>query len=362
MKNILAILFGLFLAFCLMEVVLRIYNPFEFRVKGDNIVLTKNKKAVIENTEIPGLDSTIIHQKNKLGFRGEDPPGNLEDFTSIVTVGGSTTECYYVGEGKAWPAQLNKKLQSRFDNIWLNNAGLDGHSTFGHRILIESYLKDLRPTYILFLVGINDVGRTDLGSYDQNLSRRDKPSSKLKSIFVSFAEISETASMALNIYRSLKARRHALFHKLIELQKLPQMTLSDEQRQRVLSSHGPTLDAYASRLTNLAELCKKNGISPIFVTQPALYGNSVDSETGVDLSLMQVDEEHNGALKWEILERYNDITRAVASKTNTLLIDLSRMMPKDSRYYYDFVHFNNEGCSRVATIIESVLSEKLLSE
>ena len=40
-------------------------------------------------------------------------------------------------DSKTWTDVLSKNLDSAFDNLWMNNAGIDGHSTFGHIILIR---------------------------------------------------------------------------------------------------------------------------------------------------------------------------------------------------------------------------------
>lgn len=37
------------------------------------------------------------------------------------------------------------------------------------------------------------------------------------------------------------------------------------------------------------------------------------------------------------------------------MIDLAREMPKSTRYYYDLLHFTNEGAEKVAEIIHEKL-------
>ena len=46
--------------------------------------------------------------------------------------------------------------------MWVNNAGLDGATTYRHLILMEDYVAQLRPKVVLFLIGINDVGAGNL--------------------------------------------------------------------------------------------------------------------------------------------------------------------------------------------------------
>jgi len=51
-------------------------------------------------------------------------------------------------------------------DIWINNAGLDGHSTAGHLVLMREYIALMKPDVVIFLIGLNDVGRTDLNQFE----------------------------------------------------------------------------------------------------------------------------------------------------------------------------------------------------
>jgi hypothetical protein len=79
-KNLFLTVLGLIVALLMVEILLHFYNPFQFRVKGFSIVLPANKKIIINNDTMPKLDKTIIHTKNTLGFRGEEPQ---KDFVTV---------------------------------------------------------------------------------------------------------------------------------------------------------------------------------------------------------------------------------------------------------------------------------------
>ena len=54
--------------------ILRVYNPLGFRIKGDKIILPINKKEIIHHEHGLGkLDRVVVHQSNSLGFRGLSP-------------------------------------------------------------------------------------------------------------------------------------------------------------------------------------------------------------------------------------------------------------------------------------------------
>src|ERR1700761_3870697 len=82
--------------FLLLELALRIYNPFHLRLKGDKILLPVNERLTITNHINPKLDPVIVNTRNHLGFRGPDTPAGMREALSIITIGGSTTECHFL--------------------------------------------------------------------------------------------------------------------------------------------------------------------------------------------------------------------------------------------------------------------------
>jgi hypothetical protein len=114
------------------------------------------------------------------------------------------------------------------------------------------------------------------------------------------------------------------------------------------------LDAYKTRLERLIYISKFNEIEPIFITQPALYGNAIDDTTNVDLGKIKIGDT-DGDFHWKRLELLNDVTRRVGEIENLLVIDLAKEMPKNSKYYYDFLHFTNYGAEKVAEILYNKL-------
>ena len=156
-KNLKAVCFGIFLGLLLCEIILRIYNPFPFALKRGKLVLPSSIKTEYQNKWISKLDPVIYFSKNSLGFRGPEPGGDISKLNSVITVGGSTTECRFLSDSLTWPAQLAINLKDSVPGLWVNNAGLDGHSTFGHLLLVKDYLIKLKPRFVIFLTGINDV-------------------------------------------------------------------------------------------------------------------------------------------------------------------------------------------------------------
>jgi lysophospholipase L1-like esterase len=52
-----------------------------------------------------------------------------------------------------------------------------------------------------------------------------------------------------------------------------------------------------------------------------------------------------------MLTAYNQRLQLVAKQQNILLIDAAERLPKNPKYYYDQIHFNEAGSEAVAEII-----------
>jgi lysophospholipase L1-like esterase len=347
----------LFVFFAL-EIFLRIYNPFHFRLKGDKIILPISQTTAIHNSINPKLDAEIVNSRNGLGFRGPELPGNFENYLSVITIGGSTTECKFLNDDKTWPYLTGKKLEQHFKNVWLNNAGFDGHSTYGHQVLLNDYIMKLHPKVVTFLVGINDV-ESDEPSFHDKLNMTGAYSDFKHFI----ATNSEVINLIVNFTRGWRAQKlNNTTQKLLILDKNNNLALPDSTIVGRLESQKKYLINYQKRIEQLIDTCTFHGINPVFITQPDLFGRGIDSVSGADLEKVKCADNINGKLLWQILEMYNDVTRKVCAQKNIVVIDLAELMPKNSIYYYDGSHFTNLGAEKVAEIISNGLKDYLATK
>jgi lysophospholipase L1-like esterase len=354
LKNGALLVLGCLVALVLLEVLLRIHNPLEMRFRPDRIVLPVNKHYIINNVgKFTKLPPTTIHTKNALGFRGAPPPADFKDYLTLVTVGGSTTECFYLSDGRAWPAVLGKELSHNFNRVWLNNAGLDGATTYRHIVLMQDYIDKLRPKVVLFLIGINDVGAGNLDETEGHPHGH-----YLRDLWRSYLYRSEVYCLEQNLYHYLIAQRRGLKHEEINLRKvgtLDQPPAGLEQ-QTLQDYRAHSLPFFAQRVQELVRICRSHGIEPVLITQPTLYGPGIDPVTGVNLATIRVRGNFNGRMMYDFIELYNDVTRQVAKKDGVLLIDLARELPRNSAYYYDYLHYTEPGAAAVAALIDQRLA------
>lgn len=339
------------IVFILLEIILHIYNPFHLRLKGNKIILPINQQLTISNSINPKLDAVIVNTRNGLGFRGPELPKDGKNRLSIITVGGSTTECHFLSDQHTWPFLLGKKLSDSLNDVWLNNAGMDGHSTYGHLIMLNDHVKKLQPSAILFLTGINDV-ETAGPSFHDKLSTKGAWSDFKHYIF----ENSEVLNLLLNLSRGWRAQKfNNTSHNMMVLNNDRLLNMSDSVINKRLLDQKPYLTAYRNRLLQLADTCKAHQIIPVFITQPNQFGVGKDSLTGTDLALYELEPGLNGKLLWGMLEEYNEVVRALGREKQIPVIDLAHLLPKNSIYFYDASHFTNAGAEKVASLVAAEL-------
>lgn len=329
-KNILALMIGILISLILAELVLNIYNPYPSRFRGDKIQLKTNfQREVVLQTKIPGLDSIIHYSVNGLGFRGEEFPDSPDDYYKIITVGGSTTENSMQDDKKTWPELLGNKLKESNEKIWINNGGIAGATTYGHNILMDDYILKLKPDMVIFLIGINDRGKSDFSKEDGNLIDREESFTR------KLVKSSEVANLINNLVLMYKTKKVDIGHnfgkdgkpKYVGIQPNPEV--DSTRLAEVLSPHIQPAEGYAKRVSQLAEKCIKNDIKPVFVTQPLVYGGEA----------------------WKVMEFYNHKVMELCESEGWDCIDLGELMAKDGRFFYDAMHFTNEGSQEVARIL-----------
>jgi hypothetical protein len=359
--------------FVLLEVALSFYNPFPFRMRGSHLVLPVHQRYVFRHEDARKLDAVTYHSKNSLGFRGPDPPAGGPRGPAIVTIGGSTTECLFLSDGKTWTDAFAARLADVSPDVWVNNAGFDGQSTFGHLALLRDVVIRLKPSFAVFLVGINDVGLAELNEYDGSMAPSWLPWKQTWNIYDTrlvghrnwwhdewtfLTDHSQIFGLIEN-FRRMRGTKAAQFsHDEWELPGHSVLPLDQATIDLRVAEVRPSLDGYGKRIREIVTLSRTNGIEPVLLTQPLLVGESsdIDPSTGVNLGTLEVRAGNNGVVEWRRVELYNDVTRRIAGELKVTLVDLARQLPKDSRYYYDFMHYTNEGALRVGGLVADTLA------
>ena len=267
---ILLLIFSTLLSLGCLEWALRMVSPPP--PFGPSFDLRPYKKLEL-HPNLPGVAKVVHHTANKWGMRGEDPPKDWKQATTILTVGGSTTQCFYLDDSQTWPNLLQKQMRAWCPNVWVGNAGLDGHSTHGHVLLMKRVIEKLKPDIVIFLVGVNDLALSI--SYDREGSPFDNHWR---------AKITSTGIGALlqrsRLFQILSIWKRVLVDGVLVVNKVGHKRYHAQPlvgKEDVVPDSGRTLISLLPFLENVDSLvhsAKAAGIRPIFLTQPGLFSES----------------------------------------------------------------------------------------
>lgn len=309
---------------------------------------------------LPGVEERGTFATDSQGFRtthhipySRKDPGTKR----IVFIGGSTTEQFYLDNQKTAPALLEKKLNDRYAPQRLRfetiNAGKAGLATADHYFLLQEMTK-LKPDYVVILAGVNDVFaylRTlGASANDPNLY----VATKRETIhyYLSRSQVLRRAYYAKAVLLGV------LRDDIVDVVETDRFERKREKRQAMAISSMPehlkTPPAYFEKnLDAIIALARENHVPLILLTQPVMWQKNMPPKLDAILWATPGDD---GPLRFstgdleEAMERANDVTRRKA-QDGVAIIDLAKMLPKDTSVYYDDVHFNNGGAEKIADML-----------
>lgn len=215
---------------------------------------------------------------------------------------------------------------------------------------------------VLFLIGVNDIRMNEIRhNYDSS------PMLKEAASWVSWlSRKSKIANTLLNLKRYHDAKRQGLVtvptdfmhgNRFTESEKAPPLDPQSLETLRAAFSGGDQdgIKAYQERIRQLIRLCRNMDCLPVFLTQPSLYSCQGDPDCGGNVASIMLD--NYPLLLWgERLEKYNEALRETCAAENVFIIDMEKLFPHSASGYYDFVHYNNAGC----TVFGELVASKLL--
>lgn len=301
--------------------------------------------------------SEINYTRDEFGLRGNCR--NASDI-DILTVGGSTTDQRYVDDKFTFQTHLSQNLSVYLGKeICVSNAGVDGHSTFGHISSFKDWfpnIKNLKPKYYLLYLGINDadfINNRPRAGYDDQSQEGIKSFLKkieLVKVMIRFRNIIDGLSPMYAYGKHTKS--------IIEADKYSVTEISKNTKALTKKN----ADMFERRLKDILIRIKLIGSQPICVTQPHRF---IVAKSGVGHGFENVFSKENieySGLDFDFsLQEINKRIKKVCGDKNT--IDLYSQMFSNSDFY-DFLHTTPEGSKRIGNllakkIIESSLIDKL---
>jgi lysophospholipase L1-like esterase len=301
----------------------------------------------------PGDRPLVTYTRDQYGLRGSyGNPGDIR----ILAVGGSTTDQRHIRDGETWQDVLQQRFAGAGLKVPVANAGIDGQSSFGHIADFKWWFPDipgLAPEFILFYVGLNDYHKDTADRFDQYVAEGATPS---------LGERIRDNSAVWQLLKTLQGTWKAMVvqkigHTRVQFDRIKWVR---EPLQRDYEFMSPRLEAYAARLRILADLTRKSGAIPVFVTQPSRhYRFTQGMLEGQSDATMYDERPMNGVDFRHAMRRMDETMRSVAAEKGALFVDLAARTDWQDADFYDRVHMTPQGAAKVGALLYDALKDKV---
>jgi lysophospholipase L1-like esterase len=298
-----------------------------------------NQSAVRTFPDVPGIKATDNrYTTNALGLRGDAPPDDFDAAYTILAVGASTTQSVAQSDEDVWTALLQTNLRDDRPDVWVGNAGLSGHTSAAHIVVLESVGRALRPDAVTLLVGINDVGLAIDPRFQRVADNQRRPLYAQTRLF----------QLASATFGSVRGDDGTLYN-------WTPTPLDDDAVLRPvpddLREWLPTLDTYRANLERMAAITAEWDAETLFLTQPMLYENT-PYWSGYYAEMpwhISYTPDMTAATYAAMLDIINAETLAFCNANPAVgCYDLAEAIPHDPAYFYDPVHYTDAGAALVA--------------
>lgn len=267
---------------------------------------------------------------NSLGYRGpewkkEKEPG----VTRIVCLGDSVVlGLRGTTPDASFPRQLeillNENKRGSVKRFEVLNGGLGSNTSSQALYRLKTEFLDYRADLVIVQVGFNDMNESNPmvpASY--------RPGGWIKSV----------------CQRSFLVRTLAgVIFKVV----IPKMHLSPEQaekRREKFENYTP--EPFRSNMMEISKICRERNIRAVFITL-SLRLNTEDADRHPQRQDHPPYFARDLSLYKTLVRRYNETIQGIGKEMSVPVADMAgfwERVPQGSRYFNDFVHFNDEGYS-----------------
>lgn len=215
----------------------------------------------------------------------------------IVFLGGSTTECLYMEEGQRFPFLVGRQLESALHKkVNTYNGGVSANESMHSLNILMNKVLPMKPQMVVFMHNINDL----------------------------------VALRSQGTYwyaHSLKS--HVQDAKTL----LTRYEFPDIKHQ---ATEQDLIAEFSKNLRTFIAICRIRDIQPVLMTQ----ANRVEND--------------------DLYHHFNEVIREIGKQEKVLVIDLAKVIPKQTDYIYDSYHYTAKGAALAAEHISSQLQGALV--
>jgi lysophospholipase L1-like esterase len=312
----------------------------------DHLHLVRNTTEVSRVENLYGPPGGVaVYTRDRYGLRGDySSPGAID----ILTMGGSTTDQRHVDDKLTWQAVLQARFAKDGKRVTVVNAGVDGQTTFGHLKAFDEWLPSipqLRPRWVLFYVGVNDLFSPRGAHYDQLAGAQPGFGDRVRDNSILYYLV----RTALGAWQA-----NVLMHRRIHFEQLRWVDAPLRSDHAALLAG--KLDELAERERTLAQKVARMGAQAIWVTQPMrFYKREGGKLLGVADAVMVDGVPMNGVDVQRAIGLLNARTLQVCGETHGRCLDLAGAVDFDDGDFYDYAHNTPAGAAKIGDYLHDQL-------
>ena len=324
-----------------------------------NLKITPSKYTLMTSSRLEKKEYSLRTDQN--GFmlpisKYDDPD------VKLAFLGGSTTECLFIDENIRFPyfTSVLMKEQSGL-NIETYNAAKSGNTSLHSINILINKLFSISPDFVIMMHNFNDFS---ILLYFKNYWAATASRSNLE-----VNNINPTINITRSIKNIIMAFIPNTYRKVWELKEnlLLQKNYNDEfstiRNSKLTFNINHIHEEFKLSLKTFIDLSKTRALTPILMTQANRLISNPDTSL-VEYKLLNDSLTDLGLDYIEYKNMYdsmNDIIREVSLENDILCIDLDRLVPSDSNFFYDLIHYTDKGSILAASIISEHLNNKIKS-
>jgi len=305
-------------------------NPFRYTRPSEIVELRLLSPSIDKLLNREWLDKDIPFVKYRTNENRFILPINQHKNpqSTVLFLGGSTTQCYYVQESLRFPALVSTILNKNGLKVNTINSGRAGNTIHDSINIFFNYSSKYKPDYVVLMHATNDRGvlNRDL-NYNSRMGKEVTCKKIIKWLGQSLSRIQTIGLLRLSVTNLLTNKY--------------EYTGIDSFKNEKPSDIDFT--PFYVRLKIFVNMVKEMGSTPIIMTQPLA---SVRNKISPDW-LNTPDQL-----------KLNEIIRRVAKEEQIALIDLSAYMKTIPdfetdivKYLYDGIHVSDKGSELYASYI-----------
>ena len=360
-SNLLAILFGVGVAFLMAEAAMRIICFAGVR-PGYSIVKLLKETPRYAWSQFTG--PTFIREEakykfnggfvkiNSQGYRGSQLFPAKKEGLRLIFLGGSSVFDLQAEEKRDWPTQVGEILNTKGLKTEVMNAGVPGHRSWDSLGKMYAELHMWNPDYIFFSEAWNDLKSfRDIAPENslmaQNLMLKhpetpNPPGSRLTVLDRLFA------------WSWLYAKLRVKFYKFKYQEGKP--VSSEEDLSPSFSEIGPK--QYSLHLYLLYQLSKRIGAKLVLIKQPRLVALDNTAKEKGKIAFQWSGLTHDGLLQaFEACDREMELL--AKEYPDIILINASAEMNGKAEYFVDHVHTTVQGSKKLSEIVAGAMTAQL---